>query len=225
MKRLISDDISENAGENAGENKMQRKDNHTEYKDMRLKDKKGIEDRCGDAKACRAESAVDGKSEEDLPVTELFVDIRHVKGLKNIAIVFAVVAAMTMLIALTLYFRPLMFEWGQSGYFYILWILIFVFCTTLAAVKGAEAVCHKIKGGISVTEGIFCGNAGLFCQTAVSIPTDCIESVYIKHSRWSGYTLTVNGCKFYHYVSPFEFKEFLLKDAKKSNEAEGANVI
>ena len=156
---------------------------------------------------------------------QLSVDVGFVKSLKSISVVFAIIAAMSLVIALTLYFRPMMFEWGKSGYFYILWILIFVFCTALAAVKGAEAVCHKIKGGLSVTEGVFCGNAGLFCQTAVSIPTDCIESVYIKHSRWSGYTLTINGYKFYHYVSPFEFKEFLLKDAKKSNEAEGANVI
>lgn len=225
MKRLISEDISENAGENIGENKMQRKGNHTEYKGMRLKDKKGIEDRCGDAKACRAESAIDGKSEEDLPVTELFVDLRHVKGLKNIAIVFAVVAAMTMLIALTLYFRPLMFEWGKSGYFYILWILIFVFCVSFSAVKGAEAICHDKRGGIALSEGVLSGNSGLFCQKALSLNADKVESFKIKHSRWSGYTLTINGYKFYHYVLPFEFKEVLLKNTKKSNEAEDSDRI
>ncbi len=156
---------------------------------------------------------------------QLSVDVRFVKSLKSISVVFAIIAAMSLVIALTLYFRPMMFEWGQSGYFYILWILIFVFCVSFSAVKGAEAICHDKRGGIALSEGVLSGNSGLFCQKALSLNADKVESFKIKHSRWSGYTLTINGYKFYHYVLPFEFKEVLLKNTKKSNEAEDSDRI
>lgn len=156
---------------------------------------------------------------------QLSVDVRFVKSLKSISVVFAIIAAMSLVIALTLYFRPMMFEWGKSGYFYILWILIFVFCVSFSAVKGAEAICHDKRGGIALSEGVLSGNSGLFCQKAVSLNADKVESFKIKHSRWSGYTLTINGYKFYHYVLPFEFKEVLLKNTKKSNEAEDSDRI
>ena len=103
--------------------------------------------------------------------------------------------------------------------------MLFVVYVSFSAVKGAEAICHDKRGGIALSEGVLSGNSGLFCQKALSLNADQVESFKIKQSRWSGYTLTINGYKFYHYVLPFEFKEVLLKNTKKSNEAEDSDRI
>lgn len=153
-------------------------------------------------------------------VAYLHSDPKALRALRTLGIAGVIISVMSYVIGLALYFRPLMFSWGNKGIMFVFWFVVGFVAMALGIIFLCSQYLIFKKGGILLTNKKIIFNGGRFAEksTVVNLEELNEDGLEVFHSKGGGYTVKIAGKKSFYNETPFDFKTKTCEEIGKNRQ-------